>query len=149
MRKHRDAKITSHIMRHVKSKGSKAERLLGQTLWGMGLRYRKHPKDLTGKPDYIFLAQKIAIFVDGDFWHGKGWESRGFDFWDEQFEGLNNADFWKAKIARNMARDIEVNALLTADGWLVLRFLESEILETPQSVGECIRLEVLLRKYPT
>lgn len=127
-RVHRDKTITSKIMSSVRGKGSKAEKMLAKAMWGIGLRYRKHPKGIIGKPDYVFVGPKVAVFCDGDFWHGIGWEKRGFGSWEEQFEGLHNSAFWREKIVRNMERDRKVTKQLQNEGWIVLRFLESEIL---------------------
>jgi len=128
-RAHRDKAITSKIMSSVRGKGSKAEKMLAKAMWRIGLRYRKHPKCIIGKPDYVFVGPKVAVFCDGDFWHGIGWEKRGFGSWEEQFEGLHNSAFWREKIARNMERDKKVTKQLQNEGWIVLRFLESEILD--------------------
>lgn len=126
-RTHRDSAVTSRIMSAVRSKGSKAETALGKAMWRLGLRYRKHPKYILGRPDYAFLRPKVVVFCDGDFWHGQGWRERGFHSWDDQFEGLNNSEFWKDKIRRNIVRDKQVNKELRYAGWVVIRYLESVI----------------------
>lgn len=115
-------------------------------MWHLGLRYRKHPQGVIGKPDYAFLRPKVAIFCDGDFWHGEGWRKRGFQSWGEQFEGLRNSEFWRTKVARNMKRDEQVNRELNEAGWVVLRFLESEILGNPEACAASVRLAVCKRK---
>ncbi len=125
----RDSCVTTRIMRAVKSKDSKAERSLAKEMWAVGLRYRKHPKGIIGKPDFAFLVPRIVIFVDGDFWHGFGWEQRGFKSFEAQFTGLHNSDFWKNKILRNMTRDKLVNETLRDQGWFVIRCLESDLLK--------------------
>jgi len=137
-RAHRDRGITSKIMSAVRGQGSKAEKALARCMWKAGLRYRKHLKSMVGKPDFVFLGPKVVVFCDGDFWHGKGWEKRGFNSWDEQFEGLNNSDFWRKKIARNMQRDEQVTEKLQSEGWTVFRFLESDILEDPDKRAQII-----------
>ena len=58
-------------MQAVKSKGSKIELILGKALWRLNYRYRKNDKTVFGKPDFSFKMKKIAIFCDGEFWHGK------------------------------------------------------------------------------
>ena len=121
--------MTSKIMSAVKSKGSKAERALGQAMWARGIRYRKHVRTVFGTPDFALIGLRVAIFCDGDFWHGRGWQKRGFATWDQQFENLKSPDVWRQKIAANMNRDRKVDSFLTEQGWLVLRFLESEIHE--------------------
>lgn len=146
LRVHRDQTITSRIMSAVKGKGSKAERALARSMWNLGLRYRKHPKNVSGKPDFVYSKFQVAVFCDGDFWHGKGWEQRGFKSWEEQFEGLHNADFWRDKIAKNMARDERINKELQRAGWIVLRFLESKILRDPDKYAAVIEDVVKKRK---
>jgi len=135
----RDPQMTSKIMAAVKSRGSKAELALGRAMWQAGLRYRKHPSGIHGNPDYAFLRKKVAVFCDGDFWHGLGWKQRGFTTWDEQFEYLGNGEFWREKIRRNMERDKEVNEQLRSSGWTVLRLRESEILKDPDRCAAVVR----------
>lgn len=122
----RDAKITSRIMAAVRNRNTKPELLLRAALWRRGLRYRLRTK-LPGKPDIAFPGSKVAVFVDGDFWHGNAWRIRGMASFDEQFEGMNNADFWRNKILTNMARDEAVNQKLRASGWMVIRVFESQL----------------------
>ena len=64
----------SKIMRSIKSKDTKEEILLSKTLWHLGYRYRRNSKYIFGKPDISFKKYKIAIFVDGEFFHGKDWD---------------------------------------------------------------------------
>lgn len=105
------------------------ELLLRQALWAAGYRYRKNVADLPGHPDVVFLGARLAIFVDGDFWHGKDWESRR-----RKLEAGSNPDYWIAKIQRNMERDRETTSGLESMGWTVLRFWESEVRSDTQEV---------------
>ncbi|MGR3219729.1 MAG: very short patch repair endonuclease, partial [Candidatus Anammoxibacter sp.] len=107
-------------MQSVKSKGSKIELKLRGALWAKGLRYRKNDKRVFGKPDLTFKSQKIAIFCDSEFWHGKNWTIR-------KHEHKTNVEFWHSKIERNIERDKEVNVHLLKDGWQVIRFWGKEI----------------------
>lgn len=107
-------------MSHIRSKNTKAEILLRKALWNRGVRYRKNYKLLPGKPDIVVLKCHIAIFVDGDFWHGK-------DFETIKKRIGTNKKFWIEKLKRNIERDEEINDRLTEMGWLVLRFWDSEI----------------------
>lgn len=107
-------------MQAVKSKGSKIETLLAKELWQRGYRYRKNNKKIYGKPDFTFKKYKIAIFVDGEFWHGKDWEVK-------KLEHKSNCEFWYKKIERNIERDKEVNEFLRKNGWQVFRFWGEEI----------------------
>ncbi|MFA6618273.1 MAG: very short patch repair endonuclease [Candidatus Neomarinimicrobiota bacterium] len=110
------------IMRSVKNKGTKIECMLGKSLWKRGLRYRKNSKYVYGKPDFSFKGLKVAVFCDGEFWHGRDWETK-------KFEIKSNKKFWYSKIERNIERDREVNEKLINNGWIVLRFWESDILK--------------------
>ena len=108
-------------MQHIRSKDTKAEILLRKSLWKKGVRYRKNYVRLPGKPDIAITKHRIAIFVDGDFWHARGHEERP----GEQI--ATNKNFWSSKLKRNVERDRYVNELLLEQGWLVLRFWESDI----------------------
>ena len=110
----------SKNMAAVKSKGTSFEILLSKALWKSGLRYRKNNKTVFGKPDFTFKKYKVAIFVDSEFFHGKDWET-------QQHTVKSNQEFWLKKIGRNIERDKEVNAFLTANGWTVLRFWSKEV----------------------
>lgn len=107
-------------MRANKSSGTQPELLLAKTLFARGHRYRKNNRTVFGKPDLTFKKIKLAIFVDGEFWHGRNWEKRKFDH-------KSNQEFWINKIERNIERDKEVNQILTSQGWKVLRFWDKEI----------------------
>ena len=103
-----------------KGKGTKLELLFGKLLWNAGVRYRKNDKTVFGKPDFVIRKMKIAIFCDGEFWHGRNWEERKNDH-------KSNCEFWHTKIERNIKRDNEVNEQLKVQGWTVFRFWETEI----------------------
>lgn len=134
MSKHSKEQISKN-MRAVKSKGSKIELLLGKSIWNKGIRYRKNNKTIFGKPDFSIKRLKLAIFVDGDFWHGKDWQNRKNDH-------KSNKKFWLDKIERNISRDREVNIYLKTQGWIVLRFWGSQI---NRNVDSCA--ERVYRKY--
>ena len=102
-------------MQAVKATGSKIEIALTKMLFARGHRYRKNDKTVFGKPDLTFKKHKIAVFIDGEFWHGKNWEVRRHDH-------KSNQDFWLPKIERNIKRDKEVNSELENQGWTILRF---------------------------
>ncbi len=107
----------SEQMARVKSRNTKPELSLRKTLWARGRRYRVHA-GLPGSPDIAFQGARLAIFVDGCFWHGC----------PEHYTAPRaNAGFWTAKIERNRARDRRVDRELVADGWSVLRLWEHEI----------------------
>jgi DNA mismatch endonuclease, patch repair protein len=139
---HRDPAVTSRIMAAVKSRDTMPELRLRSELYRRGLRYRLRSK-LPGKPDLVFLRAKVAVFVDGDMWHGHGWHERGFSSMEEQFANHRNPDFWIAKIRRNMARDEEVGQQLRDLGWTVVRVLESEVRSDIMSAVE--KVEIVVR----
>ena len=131
----RNPETTYKIMSAIRSKDTKPERLLGSAMWKTGLRYRKHYK-IKGKPDFAFIKAKIAVFCDGDFWHGNNWRIRGLKNLDEEL--LNYDVFWVKKIMRNIERDSEVTQLLVSDGWLVLRFWESDVRNSADNCAKIV-----------
>jgi DNA mismatch endonuclease (patch repair protein) len=112
---------------------TRCELLLRQTLWAAGYRYRKNTPNLPGRPDVVFPGPRVAVFVDGDFWHGRDWESRR-----RKLLAGSNPDYWVAKIERNIERDRETTSRLESMGWTVLRIWESEIRSAPMEVVQRI-----------
>ena len=90
-------------MKNIKSQNTSIELLLRKALWKKGYRYRKNYKALPGKPDIALTKYKIAIFCDGEFFHGKDWEVL-----KPRLERGTNSEYWVKKIARNIERDNEV-----------------------------------------
>lgn len=113
---------TRKRMSKVKLKGGKAERLLAKRLWHLGYRYRKNDKRLPGSPDVAILRYHIAVFVDGEFWHGKDWETR-----KERLK--SNREYWIEKIEENMARDVRNDQKLRNVGWVPIHFWEKEVIK--------------------
>ncbi len=85
----RDPKTTHKIMSAIKSKDTRPELLLRRALWQKNLRYRVNYKKLPGKPDIVFTQYKLAIFCDGDFWHGHNWALRGIPSLEEELKGYS------------------------------------------------------------
>ena len=108
-------------MQRIKSKNTKAEVMLRKALWHSGIRYRKNFKELPGTPDIAITKFRIAVFVDGDFWHARGHEQNP----GEQIR--TNITYWSKKLKRNTERDKEVNQALLEMGWLVLRYWDSDV----------------------
>lgn len=126
-------------MSRIRAKDTSIELMLRHALWARGLRYRKYVKDLPGKPDIVFTKYKIAVFCDGEFFHGKDWDNL-----KETLQKGNNPDFWISKIARNMERDRKNDTDLAAIGWTVIRFWGKTI---KRETEECIaRVEEEIRK---
>ena len=119
-------------MKAIKNKDSKIEVLLREELWARGLRYRKNVKSVYGHPDIVFIGKKVAVFCDGEFWHGYDWDNK-------KKEIQSNQEFWIPKIERNIDRDKEVNERLKSEGWTVLRFWGNEILKDADSCVETIQ----------
>ena len=129
----RTPEVTHKIMSAVKSKDTRPELSLRREIWSRGLRYRVNVKTLPGKPDIVFTRVKIAVFCDGDFWHGHNWAIRGLASLDEELSCYT--PFWKDKILGNIKRDIENTAKLECSGWQVIRFWESDI---GSNVSKCV-----------
>lgn len=126
-------------MRANKSTGTKPELVLAKAMWALGLRYRKNCGSIFGKPDFSFKKYKVAVFVDGEFWHGKDWEQK-------KAEIKGNREFWIAKIERNIQRDIEVTGRLKAEGWTVLRFWSNDVIKDTTSCAEKVKEIIRARR---
>lgn len=137
----RTPEITHKIMSAVKPRNTKPEMLLRKALWHKGLRYRLNVSKLPGKPDIVFTKARIAIFCDGDFWHGHNWAIRGIPSLEEEL--ARYSEFWRNKILSNIKRDKETTENLTNEGWLVLRFWESDIIA---NVNKCANLVAEIRR---
>lgn len=107
----------SYCMSMIKGTNTKPEILLRKALWRNGFRYRLNYK-LSGNPDLTFPARRIAVFVDGCFWHGCP---------RHMTKPKKNSSFWETKLRKNMERDKEVNRILAGMGWNVVRIWEHEI----------------------
>lgn len=92
-----------------------------------GLHLSDSGKDLPGKPDIVLPEEHIAIFVDGDFWHGGQWRKRKFASLEDQFKEAPSGDYWINKIRRNVNRDFSNTKKLLEEGWKVIRLWESRI----------------------
>lgn len=120
-------------MSRIKSKNTGPELALRRAASAIGLRYRLHYKIGSTKPDMVFIGRKLAVYVDGCFWHGCPYHSKG---------PKSNRAFWTKKLARNRERDAQYTEQLETEGWRVLRLWEHEINTSP---GECAhRIAVLL-----
>jgi DNA mismatch endonuclease, patch repair protein len=122
-------------MAAVRNRNSTAELALRRRLWANGLRYRLEVK-LPGKPDLVFTFARLAVFVDGDLWHGNSWRVRGLPSLEAQFP--SRTEWWVTKIRSNIERDRRVDQQLANAGWTVLRFWESDVLADPNAVARQI-----------
>lgn len=107
-------------MSHVKLKRGVAETLLAKTLWHSGIRYRRNYKALPGSPDIAITKYRIAVFIDGEFWHGHDWKNR-------KTRLQRNKEYWIEKIEENMARDRKNDMKLYNMGWTPIHFWEKEV----------------------
>ncbi|MFA6148674.1 MAG: very short patch repair endonuclease [bacterium] len=116
-----DRRTRSKVMASVRSANTKPELLLRRALSNAGVRgWRVSPREVPGHPDVTFSRWKLAVFVDGCFWHGCPRCYR---------RPKSSSDYWDAKLARNRRRDSMVNGTLVAEGWIVLRLWEHEVRE--------------------
>lgn len=107
-------------MQAVRSEDTKPELLVHRLVHSLGYRYRLYRRDLPGKPDLVFPSRRKVIFVHGCFWHGHHC-ARGARM------PKTNADYWKNKIERNVARDAATKSALETDDWRMLVLWECEI----------------------
>jgi DNA mismatch endonuclease (patch repair protein) len=119
-------------MSHVKSKNTDIEMRVRSELHKLGYRYKTHVKELPGKPDIVFTKARVAIFIDGDFWHGY------------RFRTLKPklSPFWQDKISKNRERDYKNFVALKELGWKVLRIWKHSILKDFDGVIERIILAI-------
>lgn len=124
----------SEVMSRIKSTSGieiRFRKMLSREIYPLGHRYRLNYKKAAGKPDLAFVSKRIAIFIDGDFWHGKHFATKGHKLSEE---------YWRPKIAGNMARDRRQNRALRKDGWQVIRIWESEVKKRPdRAIRKVIR----------
>jgi DNA mismatch endonuclease (patch repair protein) len=118
----------SAVMSRIMGKNTRPERIIFALLEQHGLQFAKHVKNLPGRPDVVFNQERVAVFLDGDFWHG--WR---FPLWEHKL-----SDKWKAKIAMTRERDQRNFRELRRRGWKVLRIWEHQIEQTPEECAERI-----------
>ncbi len=110
-------KQRSYCMSKIRGKNTSIERVVRSELHRLGYRFRIHDRNLPGSPDIVMNPRKIAVFVDGDFWHGKR-----FAQWKGKL-----SPFWRDKIQTNILRDQRNFRRLKKQGWRVIRIWESQL----------------------
>lgn len=130
----RSSETTHKIMSAIKSRNTRPELALRRELWRRGLRYRANVRALPGTPDIVFSRVRLAVFCDGDFWHGYNWTLRGYGSLEDELKRYSKS--WAEKIQRNIRRDKQVNQQLFEMGWSVLRVRESEIKKDVKYCGD-------------
>jgi DNA mismatch endonuclease (patch repair protein) len=122
-------------------RGTQCELLLRKALSRRGLRYRVNASDLPGRPDIVFRKPQVAVFCDGDFWHGRELAARV-----ARLKTGHNASYWVAKIQSNVDRDRRNSEVLRGDGWFVLRYWESQLRANVDAIADEIARIVQSRR---
>ncbi len=117
--------------------------LLQEHLRKIGLKLEKNVQNILGKPDIVFRKQRLVIFCDGDFWHGRDWPNLR-----QKLSKGTNADYWIAKISTNIKRDLKNNLELRKQGWKVVRFWESDIKKESSLIADKIT-KIIKKKNST
>ncbi len=117
----------------TQSSNTSHEHLLRVRLWRRGPRYRKNVRTLPGKPDIVFARERLAVFCDGDFWHGRDWHRLS-----RKLRTGSNACYWIQKIKGNRSRDRQTDQLLKSAGWTVVRVWETDIRRDPDQAADKI-----------
>ena len=132
---------TSKRMANIKLKQGNDEQKLAKALWHEGYRYRLNYKKLPGSPDIAIMKYHVAVFVDGEYWHGYDWETK-------KTQLKRNRAYWIEKIEENMARDRRVDRALVAMGWIPIHFWSKEVKRDLQgcikTIKECIFNEKIM-----
>ena len=126
----------SRTMSRIRSRDTQVELALRRLLFARGLRFRLYANTLPGRPDIVFPGPKVAVFVDGDFWHG--WR---FERWAHKL-----APKWKRKISGNRDRDAKSAAALRRAGWKVVRVWEHQIETDPEGCADRVERVVRSRR---
>lgn len=127
--------LRRQMMSRIKGRDTGPELSLRRKVWALGLRYRLQYRIGRTRPDMVFVGAKLAVFVDGCFWHSCPLHSTMPE---------NNRDFWEQKLQRNRARDAENTLWLETEGWRVLRLWEHVIEVSPADCAR--RIAVMLGK---
>jgi len=127
-----DGETRRRIMRSVRTSDTEPEQRLEAELKRLGLRFRRNDRGVFGVPDFVFRKDRLAVFVDGDFWHGRDWFENGL-------APASNSEFWIAKFERNRMRDRLVDVTLRSSGWSVLRLWGSDVKRSPEACGSKVR----------
>lgn len=126
-------------MSRIRGRDTKVELAIRKELHRRGHRFRVNVAWIAGKPDVVFTRIRLAIFIDGDFWHG--WK---FEIWSDKL-----APYWREKIAGNKARDRRHATLLRSEGWTVMRFWEHDVEKNLEGCIERIESKVVQLRQST
>lgn len=121
----------SCLMGRIRAKGNGAENRMAYALKAIGLKFTRNDDRLPGKPDFVLWRERVVVFLDGDFWHGRHMKERGSI-------PTSNSEYWTRKLSRNIERDNEQTIALRAAGWGVVRVWESDFNRDPTAC--CARI---------
>lgn len=107
----------SAVMARIKGRNTGPEQMIAAVFLARRLEWEGHARDLPGRPDFVFREPRVAVFVDGDFWHG--WR---FPLWRDKL-----SEKWEAKIEGNRRRDVRNHRRLRRMGWKVVRLWEHQV----------------------
>jgi DNA mismatch endonuclease, patch repair protein len=113
-------------MAAIRSTENRTETALRKRLHALGLRYRLYARDLPGRPDIVFPSSRVAVFVDGDYWHCRILVENGLAALKASLRTASR-NYWLAKFQHRVSRDVEVTMTLRQMGWLVIRLWESDV----------------------
>lgn len=122
----------SRAMKRVKLKNGSLEKLVQRHLRAQGLRFRCHVRKLPGRPDIVFLRERVAVFIDGNFWHG--WR---LPAWEHKI-----SPFWREKLRANRARDLRNFCRLRRLGWRVIRIWQHQLISDLENCITRVRTTV-------
>lgn len=130
------SKQRSYIMSKIKGKNTKPEMLACRELRKTGIHFRKHYK-VPGSPDIAFPRKKIAVFINGEFWHGR------------RYTKIKDRlpEFWKDKLERNIKRDRKNYRLLKKDGWTLVKIWDTDLKKNPEKELNKILIAINSGKY--
>jgi DNA mismatch endonuclease, patch repair protein len=132
-------------MSAIRSTENKTESALRSVLHRQGLRFRKYVKALPGNPDIVFGPSRVAVFIDGDYWHGRVLQEKGRLALEQSLKTSNRL-FWIEKVERTVERDRRATEALRDAGWLVLRLWESDVKRDIQGSVALIKSAVEQRR---
>lgn len=139
----------SKNMAAIHSRDTKPEIILRKALWKRGYRYRKNYSKLPGKPDIVLSRYKVCVFVDSEFFHGKGffsgYQGRKYHSLQEQLQHSNHPQFWLNKIRNNIERDRKEETELKNMGWIVIRFWSKDVTKNVQACVSVIEKTISSR----
>jgi DNA mismatch endonuclease (patch repair protein) len=135
-------------MSRIRPTGGAAEVAVRSALHRRGFRFRKNVNSVLGRPDVVFSVEKVAVFIDGDFWHARVLRERGMKYYRATLR-TSNATYWLNKAVKRIEIDNKVTKILGESGWHVMRFWESSAMADLDSTVATIAGAVQVRRVPS